>query len=180
MSVSRFGSCSRVRRSFASTQQRSKSDDCAHDRRCEILFYGTLAQNHLKGRRCAAAYQAQVHCRADAFRTEHMQDIADAIDRLTVPASDNVTHKQPGPLGGPLRIRSTSKTPRPLLDVDELSCRRSCLTGRRPARNSRKERYAMSTLAVLRASFSSLARELSIEKQLRCSDGLPTRTMASA
>jgi hypothetical protein len=30
------------------------------------------------------------------------------------------------------------------------------------------------------ASFSSFARELSIEKQLRCSDGLPNRTLASA
>jgi hypothetical protein len=77
------------------------------------LLYGTLAQNHLKRRRCAAAYQAQVHCRADAFRTEHMHDIADAIDRLTVPASDNVPHKQPGPLGRPLRIKINDQNPAP-------------------------------------------------------------------
>ena len=80
---------------------------------------------------------------------------------------------KPAFLAGPSGSRSTTKTPRPPPDAGELSCRRSRLRGRRPARNSRKERYAMSTLAVLRASFSSLARELSIEKQLRCSDGLP-------
>jgi hypothetical protein len=79
-----------------------------------ILFYGTLAQNHLKRRRCAAAYQAQVHCRADAFRTEHIHDITDAIDRPTVPPSDDVPHKQPGPLGGPLRIKINYQNPAPV------------------------------------------------------------------
>ena len=77
------------------------------------LLYGTLAQNHLKRRRCTAAYQAQVHCRADALRTEHMHDFADAIDRLTIPASNNVTHKQPGLLGGPLRIKINDQNPAP-------------------------------------------------------------------
>src|SRR6202040_1981142 len=51
---------------------------------------------------------------------------------------------KPAFLAGPSGSRSTTKTPRPPPDAGELSCRRSRLRGRRPARNSRKERYAMS------------------------------------
>jgi hypothetical protein len=75
------------------------------------LLYGTLAQDHLKRRRCAAAGQAQLHRGTHAFRTEHMHDIADSIDRLTVPPSDDVPQKQPGPLGRPLRIKINDQNP---------------------------------------------------------------------
>jgi hypothetical protein len=84
-----------------------KDQDADHEyRNCPRgrLSYGTLAKDDLERCRRATAYQGKVHGAANTFGTQQMQDIAYALNRLTVPASDNVTYKQPRALGGPLGI----------------------------------------------------------------------------
>ena len=58
-------------------------------------------------------YQAQIHGATDALGTEQAHDFANAIDWLPVPGGNNIADEHSGVRGRSIRIKPTTRTPRP-------------------------------------------------------------------